>query len=405
MHEPSTAASFGERVRFFRTQCGMSRPVFGELCGRSAAWAKAIETGAIAMPGLSMLVRMANVLGVKLGDLTGLQTLTETTYTKMRHQKVAEIARLLTTYPIIGRDREPVPAAELAANVAQAWQIWHGSAHQRDAIATVLPRLLEDARRAAKLHEGRDRRSAQASLAQVYHLAQLYLSFQPVPELIYLTGDRAMAAAQEADSPQAIAAAAWYLNHVFRDAGEQAEGRIELAHQAASLLSPERSETDRALYGLLHLAMALSYAKTGRRGDAERHWDEASRTADRITGHHPWLLFGRGMVDAYGVTLYADMALGYEATRQANRIDLRRAVPSATRSSFHLIEAARAYYVRKEPIATVGLLKKAFEVSPDTIRFNLFTRSAVLQMMTGPAAAVRDDARTLARRLSLPEAA
>ncbi|GIH66319.1 helix-turn-helix domain-containing protein [Microbispora siamensis] len=404
MHEPSTTATFGERVRKYREAAGMSRPVFGELCGKSGAWAKAIETGGIGMPGLRMLIRMAELLGVGLGDLTGLQKLSETTYTKVRHDKAAEIARLLATYPIINRDREPVPAVELAANVAQAWQVWHGSAHQRDAIAVILPRLLEDARRAAKLHEGRDRRLSLTALAQVYHLAQLYLSFQPMPEMIYLTGDRAMHAAQDADSPHAIAAA-WYVNHVYRDAGEQAEGRIELAHQASALLSPERSETDRALFGLLQLAMALSYARTGRQGDAERHWDEASRAADSLAGHHPWLLFGRGMVDAYAVTIYNDLTHSYEATRHVNRLDLHHAVPSLTRSSFHVIEAARAYHLRKEPIAAMSLLRQAYEISPDTSRYNLFTRSAVLQMMTGSTPAVRDDARALARKLRLPEAA
>ncbi|MGI5155858.1 helix-turn-helix domain-containing protein [Microbispora sp. CA-102843] len=405
MHEPSTTADFGERVRFYREAAGMSRPVFGELCGRSKDWAKAIENGDIGMPGLKLLIRMAELLDVSLGQLTGMQQLSETTYTKVRHEKAAEIARLLATYPIIDRDREPVPAAELTAQVAQAWQVWHGSTCQRDAIAVVLPRLLDDARRAAKLHEGRDRRLSLTALAQVYHLAQLYLSFQPMPEMIYLTGDRAMQAAQDADSPQAVAAAAWYLNHVYRDAGEQAEGRIELAHQASRLLSPDRDETDRSLYGLLQLAVALSYAKTGRRGDAERHWDEAGRAADSLSGHHPWLLFGRGMVDAYAVTIYNDLTHAYEATRQVNRLDLRRAVPSLTRSSYHLIEAARAYHLRKEPIAAMSLLRQAYEMSPDTSQYNLFTRSAVLQMMTGPTPAVRDDARALARKLRLPEAA
>lgn len=247
MHEPNTEAAFGERVRFYRLAAGMSRPVLGELCGRSADWVKGIETGSIGMPGLKTLIRMAELLGTNLGALTGVQKLSETSYTKRRHEQAAEIARALATYPIIERDREPLPAADLAANVAQAWQVWHGAARQRDAIAAILPRLLDDARRAAKFHEGRDRRSALTSLAQVYHLAQLYLSFQPFPELVHITGDRAMQAAQDADSPQAIAGAAWYLNHVFRDAGEQAEARVELAHQACSLLTPERSETDRSL--------------------------------------------------------------------------------------------------------------------------------------------------------------
>jgi hypothetical protein len=56
-----------------------------------------------------------------------------------------------------------------------------------------------------------------------------------------------MNAAQDADDPDAIAGAAWYLNHVFRDAGEEAEARMEIALSAARLLQPSRSaEASRA---------------------------------------------------------------------------------------------------------------------------------------------------------------
>jgi hypothetical protein len=58
-----------------------------------------------------------------------------------------------------------------------------------------------------------------------------------------LTGDRAMTAAQDADGPRAIAAAAWYVNHVHRDAGEASEARVEPAEQAAAPPRPGRRGT------------------------------------------------------------------------------------------------------------------------------------------------------------------
>jgi hypothetical protein len=245
------------------------------------------------MPRLPMLTHMAQILRIDdLAELTGDQRLTTATYSKNAHEQAPTIARALASYPLITLDREPVSADALAAQVAQAWMVWHGSPNQRTAVATLLPRLLEDARTSVRLLDGVDRRSALTSLAQIYHLAQLYLSFQPYPDLILLTGDRAMQAAQDADNPQAIAAASWYLNHVWRDAGEQAEARIEIAHQAGQLLRPDDSDEDRSLWGLLQLAVALSHAKVGRKGDAERYWDEAGRAARSVEGHHPWLMFG-----------------------------------------------------------------------------------------------------------------
>jgi len=142
--------------------------------------------------------------------------------------------------------------------------------------------------------------------AQVYHLARLYLSFQPVPSFVLLTGDRAMTAAQDADDRHAMAAGAWYVNHVYRDAGQQHEARIALATQTATMLRPDEGAEDLARWGLLQLALALSYAKIGRSGDAWRHHDEADRAARALgDGYsHPWLIFGRGMVDAYAITMH-----------------------------------------------------------------------------------------------------
>ncbi|WP_371780816.1 helix-turn-helix domain-containing protein [Streptosporangium subroseum] len=405
MPDDNTAMTFGARVRYFRERAGMTRVVFGELCGRSMDWAKAIENGDILMPRLPMLTHMARILRIDdLAELTGEQRLTTATYSKNAHEQAPVVARALSSYPLLMPDREPVSADALAAQVAQGWMVWHGSPNQRTAVATLLPRLLENARTSVRLLEGTERRSALTSLAQVYHLAQLYLSFQPYPDLILLTGDRAMQAAQDADNPQAIAAASWYLNHVWRDAGDQAEARIELAHQSGQLLRPNDSDEDRSLWGLLQLAVALSHAKIGRKGDAERYWDEAGRAAQSVEGHHPWLMFGPAMVDAYAVTMSADLTNGHEATRQGDRINLA-AIPSKTRQAFHTAEIARGFHLKREPLAAVHMLNKAYDISPDTIAYNLFTRQAVQELMSSGGATVRDDARELAGKLKLTPAA
>ncbi|KWX04940.1 hypothetical protein TH66_03860 [Carbonactinospora thermoautotrophica] len=270
----------GERIKFFRERAGMSRPVLGGLVGRSAEWVKAVETSRLQTPRLPMLIRIAQVLGVNdLADLTGEQRML-LSYTKSAHEALPKISEALTSYPIDLRDTEPVPAADLAARVRQAWDLWHGVRNQRTAIAVVLPGLLHDARVSARLLDGVERRRALRALAEIYHLAQLFLSFQPVPELIHLTGDRAM---------------------------------------------------------------------------------------------------------------------------QADRLRLA-SMPSATRRSFHLIETARAYSLRNEHVATVHLLKNAYDESPDTIRFNLFARSIVLELSEAGGATIRDDVLDLKEKLGLSAA-
>ena len=60
---------------------------------------------------------------------------------------------------------------------------------------------------------------------------------------------------------------------------------------------------------LLYLAVALSYAKTGQAGDAWRYWDKADAAARRLGDDyaHPWLIFGRGIVDGYAITMHNDL--------------------------------------------------------------------------------------------------
>lgn len=389
-------------VTVFGDTGSMSRPVLGGLVGKSGEWVKALETGRLMTPRLPLLLRLAEVLGVDdLADLTGDERLSPATYTKATHDQLSAVGEALATYTVSVEDG-PADVSGLGARVSQAWGLWHGTRRHRTAVGGLLPTLLRDARVTVRRAEGLDRRRAQAAQAQVYHLAQLFLAFQPVPELVVLTSDRAMMAAQDADDPLAMAAAAWYVNHRFRSAGEQHESRVKLALDTARLLDPERGYEERALWGLLQLAVALSYAKIGYEGDAWRYWDNADRAARALGEYvHPWLIFGQGIVDAYAVTMLADLTKSGEAVRRANRLDLD-SIPSVTRRSVHVIASARAYHQRRDDVATVHLLRKAYDEAPDTSRFDLFTRSAVVNLTQHGATTVRQDARELAQLLGVP---
>lgn len=385
-----------------RDRAGLTRPVAGGLAGRSAEWVKGIETGTIGMPRLPMLMRLATIYECDIADLTGDDRIAAATYTKAAHAELPAIKRALTTYRLTPTDAEPEPAAALTARIRQAWKLWHGTGDHRSRVASLLPDLLADTQHSARVLDGADRRRALVAQAQAYHLAQLFLSFQPAPDLVMLTGDRSMTAAQDADSPRAMAGAAWYMNHFYRDANEAAEARVELAEQASALLRQD-DEEDLARWGLLQLAVALSYAKIGREGQAWRYWDRAHEAARRLGPDyaHPWLIFGQGVVDAYALTMHNDLMQPGKALAVAEALDVSR-IPSATRRSYHLIETARAHGMRDEGVAAVALLQKAHRESPETIRFNMHTRMVLPELAkTGPRM-VREDAHTLALELGVP---
>jgi hypothetical protein len=209
-----------------------------------------------------------------------------------------------------------------------------------------------------------------------------------------------MAAAEDADDPAAIAAAAWYYSHVYR-LNAQPDAAESVAIDALTLLDPEAGTDQRARWGQLHLAVALANAKTGRAGPAWRHWDRADQAAATLgaTYVHPWLMFGRPAVDAYGVTIETDLVRAGEAIRRADRFNVET-MPSRTRRAAFLLEAARAHSLRREYVATVHMMGRALRESVETVRHSIFARTMTLDLVDRQTS-VRGEARELAVAMGL----
>ncbi|WP_405105105.1 helix-turn-helix domain-containing protein [Micromonospora sp. NBC_01405] len=395
----SDAETFGSRLRAHRERAGKTRAVLGGLVGRSGEWVKALEAGRLLVPRLPMLLRLAEVLGISdLADLTGEQSLPVASVTKAGHPDISRIAAVMQRPAVPAGD--PTSVETLTSLVDQAWRIWHESSTERTAIAGVLPGLLNDARRSAWRLEGVERRHALVELARVYHLAQLYLAHQPHPELVWLAADRAMAAAQEADDPGAIAAAAWYYAHVYRSSNliEEAE---QVLMEALAVLDPDAGVDPLARWGQLHLGVALGRSKAGRAGQAWRAWDLAEEVTRRLgSGYvHPWLMFGETVCAVSAATIESDLCRPGEAIRRAAIIDYL-ALPSRTRRAAALIDAARAHLARREEIAAVHLLGRGLRESADTIRYSPFARAATLEL-AGRRGTTGEDARELALAMGI----
>jgi transcriptional regulator with XRE-family HTH domain len=390
----ATDLTFGQRLRNHRERAGKTRAVLGGLVGKSEEWVKAVESGRLLTPRLPMLLRLAEVLGLDdLAELTGEQPVPVASITKAGHSGTPAIGDAMkrAVRPV----DQPPTLADITTRVSRAWVLWHQSYEERTALGGLLPGLITDSRRAVRTADPDQRRPLHAALASVYHLAQLFLAFQPVEELVWLSADRAAAAADAADDPLAIARAAWYYAHVYRS-DAQPDAAEAAALDALALLDPDSSTEHRAHGGQLHLAVALAHAKAGRSGLAWRHWDLASDAAQALgAGYtHPVLMFGAGAVAAYGVTIAADLVQPVEAIRRSEAVDVAT-LPSRTRRAFYLLETARARRLRREYASVAYLLKHAARESSDTVRHSIFARAATLELLEhrGP---IREDARELA---------
>jgi transcriptional regulator with XRE-family HTH domain len=402
----------GERIQILRERKGLTRPVLAGLVGMSASWLKGIERGTRLPPRLPLLVKLAEALAV--GDVAvlagtdmdigGATSVPLASFARIPHDAVPAIREAVRD-PLLVIPAGPVDVATLASRAADAWLLWHHSPQHRTDVGRVLPRLVTDARIAARAAAGPDRRGANAVLADVYALVQHEVVWASEAELTWTVADRAMTAAQEADMPTALAGAAWTLGMVQRSAGDT-DGALTLAQEAAALLEPRLEDADdelRALFGALQLHAATTCARAGREGDAWAHWDAARNTAGRLTEHyhHPWTMFGDSNVKLHAVSIAADLSRSAEARTSAEGIDAEE-IPSRERRGRLGVEIARAYYQRRDYPAMLHWLEEAYRTSADSVRFSPSARQMAADAVDHGGALISRRARSLAGSVGLP---
>ncbi|MEV0805710.1 helix-turn-helix transcriptional regulator [Micromonospora sp. NPDC050200] len=394
----------GQRVQRLRIAVGLSQKHLAGLSGLSPTTVKFIENGRRSLT-LRAAQQLAPHLGVHdLADLFG-PTVTLSLDGRPSHPAVDDVRRALTAWHITVAG-EPERPDYLRGAVDSAWQTWHTSRHQRTEAGLVLPGLLDATQRAARLHTGDDRRTSLALLAQAYHLAQAYLAWHGDRELCWLTVDRGMAAALDADDPLAIAQSCWYAAHLLRAVGRSEEALARLA-EARALIEPHVADggTEWAeMLADLHLCMALTRARTGDQG-AWSDWDAARQVVERaLPAGYVGLRtrVSRPLVDVYAVMCAVDLGDPDEAQRRAHALD-PASIPSTERRGRHYVELARSADLAGAREATLHLLTRAEATSPETVRYSPAAQDMAGRLAREAPAAIRGEAADLARRISAPQ--
>ncbi|HLX48420.1 MAG TPA: helix-turn-helix transcriptional regulator [Streptosporangiaceae bacterium] len=402
----------GERIQILRERKGLTRPVLAGLVGMSASWLKGIEQGRRLPPRLPVLVKLAEALAV--GDVAilagtdmdigGSTSIPLASFARIPHEAVPAIREAVRDPLLSVPDVSPDVDA-LASRTADAWQLWHTSREHRTDVGRILPRLVTDARTAARTAQGAERRTANAVLADVYALVQHEVVWASESELGWIVADRAMAAAQDADRPAALAGAAWTLGMVQRGAGD-VDGALTLAQDAIALLGPLLEDGTgelRAMSGALHLHAATTCARAGREGDAWRHWDAANVVAQRLPDHyhHPWTMFGSSNVDLHAVSLSADLSKSQDARSRAEQIDPDH-IPSRERRGRLAVEIGRSYHQRRDYPALLHWLEEAYATSADSVRYSPTARQMTADVVDHAGPLISRRARSLASSLGLP---
>lgn len=395
-------ATPGQRIEALRRRSGLSRERLAALAGISPTLLKFVETGRRSLT-LRTAQKLAPTLGVRdLGEMFGpavALSLDSTT----SHPGVPDVARALTTWPLNATGQPDAPDY-LLGKLDAAWRTWHGSRHQRTEAAAALPELITQTQRSVRLLEGNDRRRALHVMSEVYHLAQAFLAWHGDRELVWLTVDRGMSSALDADNPLSIGRSVWYAAHVLRATGRADEAMDQL-RQAAGMIEPRVADADpeyAALLADLHLCTALTRARNSDRG-AWVDWQAAHDVVSRAlpAGYvHPWTRVGPVLVETYGVMIAVDLGDSDEARRRAYSLD-PAAIPSVERRARHLVELARNADREGGHEAALHMLTQAEAISPETVQFSPAAREIIGRLVRESPAAIRADAERLAQRVNI----
>lgn len=387
----------GRRLEALRRRTGLSRERLASFAGLSPSLIKFVEHGRRTLT-LRAAQRIAPHLGIQdLADLYG-PTVRFAMDGRPSHPAVPAVREALTTWPlrITG---EPQPPDYLAGAIDAAWRTWHTSPNQRTEVGAVLPGLIADALRATRLHEGDDRRRSLTQLAEVHHLAQAFLAWHGDRELLWLTVDRGMAAAQDADDLQAIGWSVFYAAHVLRAVGS-AEQALEQLREASTLVDPQAGTEPAALVASLHLCAALTRARVGDHA-AWHDWQCADDIVRRLLPEgyvhrrHP---VGRPLIDLYSCMLAVELGDPADAQRRAHDLD-PRTIPSVNWRASHLISLARGADQEGSQEATLSLLQRAAATSPETVRFSPHGHDLVGRLLVDAGATIRADVEALAQQV------
>lgn len=386
----------------------MSRAVLAHQCGRGPDWLKKIETGERELKSHALLMDLATALSVTdLSVITGRDSdITATVPTgRLPHPGLPPIWDAVMSRPLAVSVPATVPdPAHLQGRVAQSWELWHHSERNRTEVGALLPDLIRDAETAARVLEGNERRAALVALSDVYRLVGQATAYIAPPELAWVVADRALAAAQDADDPAAIAAAAWNMGNILRETAHPEEA-LRVVVDASDLIRPhlENSPDDwRGIYGALQLHAAVTHAREGNEGDAWRFWEKGNQVAKSlpVSYVHASTVFGRANVDFHGVSVHTDLLKAQQALGLADEID-PDVMPSTERKARLWVEVARGHLQRGDRTAALMVMQIAYETGRETVRFTPSARAVAADLWRKAPRALRPQAAMLAEQVGV----
>lgn len=387
----------GARVRRYRRMTGRSQAVVAGLCGVTERYLSLIENGH-RTPSPDLLVQLAEELAVSVAALLSDEAPRSrpTTLTADRG-----VVRALLGGATGGRVRSP---GELRDRVESAWRIWQSSAVRFTEAEPLLGGLVLDMEATVRgTGDAADRREVLRSAADLYGLLRSYCRRAGRLDLALLVADRSRRAAEDADDPIRMAAAAWNFGHCLLSQEDGAEAAAEVAREGVRALDGVPSGAERtAMVGALELVHVTADAQQ------RRWWEARARLEDRVfrlageagEGNVMRTVFGPTNTYLHALSLEILAGEGARGLRLADKVNVS-ALPSRERQFTFVLDMARGYHLRREDAAVLVHLLELERISPEDMVRSAPATTVVTGLLDRARPTYRPQVEALARRLGV----
>ncbi|MER6610793.1 helix-turn-helix transcriptional regulator [Streptomyces sp. NPDC000927] len=390
----------GARIRHHRERLRRTQAAIAGLCGITEDYLSQIERG-LKQPSHAVLVRIATELDISVAALLdGAENVRPRAHASAGADVVQSMLRPCSTIA----DGPPASAASLRSRVNGAWGIWQSSPRRFTEADALLPSLITDVEIAVRARsEAAERRETLRAAADLYGLLRSYCRRAGRHDLSLMAADRARRAAEDADDPLRIAAAAWNLGHALLSRAGDEQAAADVALVAAEELHRELTTPDAvAVRGALELVAVVADARTHRAWAARDRLNQrvvplAGRTGE---GNTQWTVFGPTNTELHAVSVEMLDGDAVEGLRLADQVDIAQ-IPSRERQFTFGLEVARCYDLRREDAAVLVHLLELEDLAPEDLERSPLARELVASLVRRARPAFRRQATALAERLGL----
>ncbi|MEU1206287.1 helix-turn-helix transcriptional regulator [Nocardia sp. NPDC005825] len=411
-------STLGARVAELRRRRGLSQKELGAAIRRSESWVSQVERDVLPVERLSVLQRLADVLGVAVRDLRpeAAEPVAADRGDGLRPGSAVfeQLRLMLTGHPALDQllgdeaDRVPEPNAadaklpELQQRVDLAWQLAHES--RLVEVGGSLLELIPDLEHAARANTPR-RPEVLTQLSRAYQVAATAFTRQEEVDAAWVAADRALSAAEESGDALSVVAGTYRMAQAFLRLQrlEQAEqaARVSVAALAARAAADQPRPEVLSLYGSLQLMLAVIAATDGNRTAARAGLAAARVAADRLgEGRNDFdTEFGPTGVAVHAVAVAVELGDAGEALDTARTVDA--SILSPERQARFLVDVARAHAQRRQAAEALEALLNAERLTPELVHTDHRAREVVRDLLQFAGRRPAEELRELAGRAAV----